>query len=160
MFLTLVHTIGGECIISNIKRAIVILIILLLYIVISFYLLYADFPSFSSLSLITGDFLLPDLVFVARDSSLYMMELTLGFEFNVQINGNRKSSKCKTLIIDRHSTYYDVKFVNVSMGVLEISVGPSDSLLSVFNDFDLDINSQRSHKHRYQLHMLRILLKE
>ena len=58
----------------------------------------------------------------------------------MQINSNRKATKCKTLITDLNSTYPDIKFVNLSMNALEIFGFPFDSLLSMFKDFNLDQN--------------------
>ena len=62
-------------------------------------LLYADLPSFLSPSVITGDSLRPDLVLISINSTLYILELTLGFESNIQINGDRKASK--NTIVDK-----------------------------------------------------------
>ena len=65
------------------------------------------------------------------------MELTLGFESSMQINSNRKATKYKALITDLHSTYSNLKRVNLSMSALAI-FGSSDALLSMFKDFNLD----------------------
>ena len=46
--------------------------------------LFADLPSFPSLSLVTGDSLRPDLFLIFNDTSVYMLELTAGFESNIQ----------------------------------------------------------------------------
>ena len=45
---------------------------------------YADLPSFVSPSLITGDSLRPDLLLLTGKKVLYILELTLGFETNIQ----------------------------------------------------------------------------
>ena len=49
-------------------------------------LLYADLPSVLFPSVITGDSLRPDLVLILNNSTRYILELTLGFESNMQIN--------------------------------------------------------------------------
>ena len=98
--------------------------------------LYADLPSFLSPSLITGDSLRPDLVLITNNSSLYIVELTLGFEANMQLNSNRKATKYKTLVTDLNSTYSGIKFVNLSMSAFGISGSSSDSHLSMFKDFN------------------------
>ena len=45
---------------------------------------------FPSPSLITGDSLLSDLALIAQDNSLYVLELTVGFETTIETNSNRK----------------------------------------------------------------------
>ena len=60
--------------------------------------LFADPPSFASPSLITGDSLRPDLALISRDKTLYLLELTVGFETNIFINSSRKSAKYNSLI--------------------------------------------------------------
>ena len=46
--------------------------------------LYADLPGFLSLSVITGDNLGPDLLLSFQNKSLYIFELIVGFETNLQ----------------------------------------------------------------------------
>ena len=46
--------------------------------------LYADLPFFSSPSLITGDSLRPDLALISPNYTLYLLELTVGFETNIE----------------------------------------------------------------------------
>ena len=55
--------------------------------------LYADLPSFSSPSLITGDSLRSDLVLVLNNTTVYLLELTVGFESNIKVNSDRKAAK-------------------------------------------------------------------
>ena len=50
--------------------------------------LCADLPSFLSPNIITGDSLRPDLV-LATDATLYILELTVGFESNIEVNADR-----------------------------------------------------------------------
>ena len=82
------------------------------------------FHLFLSPSLITGDSLRSDLVLITKSSSLYILELALGFESNMQINSNRKATKYKTLVTDLNSTCPDIKFVNLSMSAFGILVPP------------------------------------
>ena len=44
-------------------------------------------------SLITGDSLRPDLLLLTGNKVLYILELTLGFETNIQANSVRKANK-------------------------------------------------------------------
>ena len=46
--------------------------------------LYAGLPFFSSPSLITGDSLRPDLALISPDNTLYLLELSVGFETNIE----------------------------------------------------------------------------
>ena len=93
-------------------------------------------------SVITGDSLRPDLVFISKNSILYILELTVGFESNIQINSDRKASKYSSLILDLKHTYSDVKFVNVSMSAIDIMGKSSESLLLMLDDLNLDKPTQ------------------
>ena len=53
-------------------------------------LLYTDLPFFSSPSLITDDSLRLDLVLISPVNTLYLLELTVGFETNIEKNSTRK----------------------------------------------------------------------
>jgi len=48
------------------------------------YILISISQFFSSPSLITGDSLRPDLAFISPDNTLYLLELTVGFETNIE----------------------------------------------------------------------------
>ena len=82
--------------------------------------LLADLPSFASPSLITGESLRPDLVLISQDKTLYLLELTVGFETNILINSKRKSTNYNALIKNLKSQYSAVHFINLSMGALGI----------------------------------------
>ena len=101
-------------------------------------LLYADLPSFLSPSVITGDSLRPDLVFISKNSILYKLELTVGFESNVQINSDRKASKYSSLILALKHTYSDVKFISLSMSAIGIMGKYSESVLLMLDELNLD----------------------
>ena len=55
--------------------------------------LYAGLPSFPSPSSITGDSLRPDLFLVLNNTTVYLLELTVGFESNFKVNSDRKAAK-------------------------------------------------------------------
>ena len=63
---------------------------------------FADLPSFSSPSFITGNSLRPDHVLILNDTSVYMLELTVGFESNITINSDRKLAKYRPLFNRLH----------------------------------------------------------
>ena len=106
-------------------------------------LVYADLPFFPSPSLITGDSLRPDLALIAPDNSLYVLELTVGFETNIAINGNRKATKYRPLLLDLKPRYHKINFVNMSMGALGILESSSDSLLHMMKELGTDNSTQK-----------------
>ena len=99
--------------------------------------LYADLPSFLSPSIITGDSLRPDLVLV-NGTSLFILELTVGFESNMQINSDRKKAKYHSLISDFNLNYSTIEFINLLMSTLGLLGKSSDSLLSLLEGLKLD----------------------
>ena len=72
----------------------------------------------------------------------YVLELTVGFESNIQINSNCKASKYSSLILDLKHTYSDTKFVNLSMSTVSIMGKSSESLLLMLDDLNLDKPTQ------------------
>ena len=82
--------------------------------------LYSGVLFFPSPSLITGDSLRPDLVLVSCSSCIYLLEVTVGFESNIRINRDCKSTKYLPLIADLQNSYSTVKFINLSMSILRI----------------------------------------
>ena len=104
---------------------------------------YADLPSFMSPSLITGDSLRPDLLLLTGNKVLYILELTLGFETNIQANSVRKANKYTPLLQDLSSSHNKVIFINVSMGALGVMGASCDSFLSLLQDLSFDKVTQR-----------------
>ena len=104
--------------------------------------LYADLPFFSSPSLITGDSLRPDLALISPDNTLYLLELTVGFETNIEKNSNRKATKYKPLLRDLYYRYRSINFVNLSMSALGIFDCSSDSVMTMMDDLGFDNNSR------------------
>ena len=90
----------------------------------------------------TGDCLRPDLVLVT-DASLYILELTVGFESNIQINADRKKAKCQPLISDLSPTHSNIKFINLSMSTFGFLGNSSDSLLLFLEDLKSDKPSSK-----------------
>ena len=100
--------------------------------------LYADLPSFPSLSLITGDSLRPDLVLVLNNTTVYLLELTVGFESNIKANSDRKAAKYHPLLTNLHTEYTNISFVNISMSALGIFGTSSDTFLQILKDLNQD----------------------
>ena len=69
--------------------------------------------SFSSIK--TGDNFRPDLVFVSPDNKIYILELTVGFETNLEVNAERKRAKYQSFMETLKSKYTGVKFVKHSI---------------------------------------------
>ena len=90
--------------------------------------LFADLSAFKSPSIITGDTYRPDLLLITPDESLYVVELTVGFETNLHNNVERKRAKYKDLMIEQSAHFPSVKFVNLSLS----SLGVFDKECSTF----------------------------
>ena len=78
--------------------------------------IFADLPGFNNPSIGTGESYRPDLLLESRNKSiLYIIELTVGFESNLESNAHRKKTKYKHLINEQKKCYNDVKFINISI---------------------------------------------
>ena len=93
--------------------------------------------------LITGDSLRPDHPLLTGNNVLYILELTLGFETNIQANIVRKANKYTPLHEDLSSSYNKLIFINVSMGALGVMGASCDSFLSLLQDLSFDKVTQR-----------------
>ena len=82
--------------------------------------LYVDIPGFPSPSIVTGDGLRPDLLLKTKDNCLYILELMIGFETNLNNDVERKRLKYLSLVSDLRNHYKSVTFVNLSMSSLGI----------------------------------------
>ena len=84
--------------------------------------LYVDLPCFHSPSIITGDMFRPDLILVTTDKKIYILELTVCFETNLEVNAERKRAKYQSLEENLKTKYKDVNFINLSISSLGIFV--------------------------------------
>ena len=82
--------------------------------------IFADIPCFLSTSVITGDDLRPDLLLSLSNKSLYILELTLGYESNLGNNAERKKQKYRELTQQLKNDYDKINFVNLSISALDI----------------------------------------
>ena len=71
-------------------------------------------------------------------NTLYILELSVGFETNLDNNVDRKFSKYRYLLNDLTSKYRHVKLVNLSIGSLGIFGQSSDSFIQMFSDLTID----------------------
>ena len=60
--------------------------------------LYVDNDNVRSPSVITGDDQRPDLLLIDKKNNMYVLELTVGFEPNIEKNAKRKNDKYKELL--------------------------------------------------------------
>ena len=81
--------------------------------------LYTDLSFFKSPSIITGDIYRPDILVIAPDESLYVVELAVGFETNLRNNVERKHAKYN-LIEDLKIHFKSVEFINISVSTLGV----------------------------------------
>ena len=95
--------------------------------------LFADLDDFDSPCIITGHCLRQDM-FIIFSHTLYIIELTVRFQSNV--NANTFQQKPKYLeLVDTFSQRYDaVKFVNVSMGTLGMFGTSCDTFVTMLNE--------------------------
>ena len=95
-------------------------------------------------STVTGDSFRPDLLLTIEKKCLYILELTVGFESNanLQVNANRKHRKYNDLIKEQESNFNEVKFVNLSLSTLGVFERTSDSFDDMLRNLQFD--SQQS----------------
>ena len=79
---------------------------------------FADLHIFPSTSLITGDALRPDLIMMLNNTSVYVMELTVGFKSNIEIDSDCMATEYHPLIATLQRLYSSVHLVNISMSAL------------------------------------------
>ena len=92
-----------------------------------------DLDDFDSPCIITGYSLRPDMLIIFNHT-LYIIELTVGFESNVNANSLQKKRKYLELV-DTFSQEYDaVKFVNVSMGTLGMFETSCDTFVTMLSE--------------------------
>ena len=100
--------------------------------------IFADLPSFFNPSIITGDIYRPDLLILTKDNTLYVVELTVGYETNLRNNINRKNSKYKDLIQEQKKKFSSVTFINLSISALGVFDKESADFLNMLERMGLD----------------------
>ena len=103
--------------------------------------LYVDNDNFRSPSIITGGDQRPDLLQIDKRNNMYVLELTVGFEPNIEKNGKRKNNKYKELLKSMEKDYTSVTFRNLSMGSLGIIGKDSINLQKLLKATNMDKNS-------------------
>ena len=93
--------------------------------------LYPDLPDYTSPCTVTGDSLHPDIILSTADNVVYIIELTVGFETNLNNNVRRKELKYRPLLTDLANDYKQVKLINLTISCLGIFGSSSDSFLKL-----------------------------
>ena len=99
--------------------------------------LYVNLDIFVLPSIISGDEQRPDMI-MKRNNDLWILELSVGFETNLEKNGNAKSLRCNTLIQSLKTTYGKVKFINLSLGAIGVYSKSQDTFSDLLSDLEVD----------------------
>ena len=100
--------------------------------------LYVSLAGYLSPCIITGYNLRPDILLSTADNIRYIIELTVGFETNLNNNANRKELKYCSLRADLAKDYNMIKFVNLSVSCLDIFSNSSESFLEMCSETGID----------------------
>ena len=98
---------------------------------------YVDLPQYLFPSLITGDDLRLDTLILASNT-LCVVELSVGFETNLNNNASRKFEKHRYLLHDIEAKYCHVKFVNLSISSLGIFGQYCNSFIQMCTDLSIN----------------------
>ena len=109
----------------------------------NYFNLYVDLPGYLSPSIITGDTLRPDLVLTIENKCMCILELTIGFESNLQTNATRKREKYQDLINKQLHYYEEAKFVNLSISTPGVFSETSLDLIEMLKDLEIDMHCRK-----------------
>ena len=104
--------------------------------------LFVDLPGYKSPSIVTGDTFRPDLLLSINSDCLYIPELSVGYESNLQTNVDRKRRRYEDLITQQKKQFKAVKFVNLSISSLGVFSKECHSFLDMLNDLGFDKRHQ------------------
>ena len=98
--------------------------------------LCVDLDGWESSCVITGMEIRPDLL-VVKGATLYIMELTVGFEVNIEKNAARNEAKYEELSHRLNDEYDEVNFVNLSMGSIGVFGKSCNSFLTMMSSIGI-----------------------
>ena len=104
--------------------------------------LYVDLDDYNSPSIITGESYRPDLI-LKTPETLYVLELTVGFESNLKNNAERKRKKYRNLMNDLSSDYQQAKFINLSISSLGVFSDDCSTFVDFLESLDFDSKQQK-----------------
>ena len=87
--------------------------------------------------MVTGENQRPDLI-VILNNKLYLLELTAGYETNINLNSKRKEKNYRTLMDRLVQLYSSIQFVNLSMRALGVYGETSISLIRCLSDLGMN----------------------
>ena len=61
-----------------------------------------------------------DMTVTQNESTIFVLELTVGFETKIDFNTNRKANKYKEILKPLENNFEKVNFINLNMEVLSI----------------------------------------
>ena len=92
--------------------------------------IHCDIEGYINPLVIIGDENRPDMIVTQNKSTIFVLELTVGFETNLDYNTKLKASKYREMLKSPENKFEKVNFVNLSMGVLGI-VGAHSSVTNI-----------------------------
>ena len=75
--------------------------------------------------------------------NVYIVELTVGYETNLEKNAKRKKAKYSELVIDQSDHFEKVNFVNISMSSLGVYGKECSAFISMLNDLGFNENDRK-----------------
>ena len=117
--------------------------------------LFVDLPGYLSPSILTGESLRPDMLLSIEDKCLYIIELTVGFETNLERNAERKEIKYRPLLKQFENKYRKTKFINLSTSSLGMFGQASES----FFDMCKELGIEQSHLNYIAIKMTTIIIR-
>ena len=88
--------------------------------------------------IITGESLRPDMLLSIEDKCLYIIELTVGFETNLERNAGRKEIKYRPLLKQFDNKYLKTKFINLLASSLGMFGQASESFFDMCKELGID----------------------
>ena len=92
--------------------------------------IHCDIEGYINPLVIIGDENRPDMIITQNKSTIFVLELTVGFETNLDYNTKLKASKYREMLKSPENKFEKVNFVNLSMGALVI-VGAHSSVTNI-----------------------------
>ena len=92
--------------------------------------IHCDTEGYINPLVIIGDENRPDMIVTQNKSTIFVLELTVGFETNLDYNTKLKASKYREMLKSPENKFEKVNFVNLSMGALGI-VGAHSSVTNI-----------------------------
>ena len=100
--------------------------------------MYADLQGFLSPCIVTGDHLRPDMLIAIGSATIYIIDLTVEFETDINLTAERKKDKYMQLTRDLSSKYRSVKFINLSISSLGIFGKSCNAFIAMCYDLNID----------------------